>query len=293
VVFYWQKMKLFKVLTITVLLLLIVSVILWLVGGRRKLGEIFQQAPVYDVTGSWQVTANITTPYTTSGILLALLSQDESGRVSGTITDEQGDNSRQVIGQVTGNQFTTDPTEVIVQTMPPSGGDLVTYKVSVVFTGTIQDGNNRISGSITGELVEPYQGPLAGTFFADKTESSGDGSVPPPTNTPIPPPTNTPIPLPTNTPIPPPTNTPTPDLDSESGSGGIIDPSPTTTPSYDYQNNSAGSGTSTPSPTPYGQNETSDNWETPVTGNSFLTTLLAVFAVIGFAFSLSFFRARE
>jgi hypothetical protein len=205
-------MKFIKAVIIIVLLLVTASVILWLGGGRRKLGEIFQQVPVYDVTGSWQVTANITSPYPTSGIFLAVLDQDESGLVSGTITDEQGGNSNQVTGQVTGNQFTTDPTEVAVETTPPGGGDPATYVVRVSFIGTIEDGNSRISGNISGELIDPFVWPLAGTFFADKIDPANGGdltptSTPTPTSSPVP--TNTSTPTPTSSPTPTPTRIPT------------------------------------------------------------------------------------
>lgn len=227
---------------------------------------LFPKAVGYDLSGAWTITVNVTTPTTADGQLLAQLSQNQQGRISGTVTDSKGENSRSFSGQVNGEAFQGDQTRVVATLVSPVNNEETAYEADIALNGTITSQGGKISGRISGQVFQPSQGPLSGTFFALKTGSSPPPAVP------------TATPVPTNTPIPTATPVPQGNNNDSYGMGAGNSPTPTPTPTRSYGSYSSPTPTSTSSA------------QLPVSGNQQMTFIfigVGLFLLL-FSFALQF-----
>lgn len=240
-----QKKMLFIFLALFSLTTLISTIVI-----LRYETLIFPKATNYNLTGTWNVTINISQPETITQNQVANLTQNSTGRVTGTITDQNGQNSTNITGQVTGNNFVSDPIHA-------TGTQLIfTYEAILNLNGTINDTNNQVNGTVTGQITSPIQDNLSGTFTATRI-----GTAPTPTATIQSTPTSTPIPTTTTT------------------ATSYPSPTPTTT--------SSANPTTTPFPTPTATSRivypSNISYPTPITGNSF-STILGIVGAVGTIF---------
>lgn len=279
-----------KILAIIILIFLVIAGSA-LVVYVRKPTFLFPEAAADNISGSVKITISITSPYTAQGELIGQLNQDETGYVTGTVSDPSGEDTRTITGQVTVDEFVSDPTSVVFA-VEDATGKIVDYEAEVVFEGTVLEEGNRISGMVTGDLIRPLSGPISGTFYSIRQSTTVTNTPIPtdtllPTNTSLP--TETPLPtntpthtvVPTNTVLPEATSTQIPTLTNQPTSQPTNTPVPPTntlavTSTLSPTNTAVLQSTSTP--VVYSENEL------PNTGAILPTMLLVIFGGLMFLF---------
>lgn len=214
--------------------LIFLVVMLFLISYFLKWPEfLFPKASTsYNLTGSWSMSINITSPASHSISVTANIVQDSSGilAVTGTSADV---GTISFTGTVSGNQVSCNRTDVSMTVM---GMNVAAW---YTMTGTVDGTGNQMTGSISGQVTSPalFSGQLVGNFTAQR-QGGAPTLVPTatPTRTPTPTPTLAPTQAPTSSPTLVPTRTPTA---APTIAGSSTTPTPTGT----------SSGSQTPTPT--------------------------------------------
>ena len=150
---------------------------------------LFPSAQGYNISGTWNIAASITSPMAIEMTLPADFVQHNDGTVTGVVIDPDTGDERSATGRIEGNQLSIND---LHESGTQSG---ISYEVVISFRGTVSEDNNRIDGTISGRVIKPMSVDISGTMAAVRT------GAPPPTQPPTYAPTQPPTHAPTQPPV--------------------------------------------------------------------------------------------